>query len=114
MYTFHLSYKESIQTVQTVSFFLPQAAFHFQFGGPEDQSNPYSISNLRRAFYQIDHTILMAAQRQDWLTVHRWLLTKNLMSQVQNVYYQEQKLYHPEKIIALLAYSELKTFQDMF
>ena len=60
-----------------------QAAFHLQYSGARaENSNPLGSVSTRPALHQLDGDIVLYTKRQDWLSVHRLLLLRNLINQV--------------------------------
>lgn len=63
-----------------------QASFHYQNNGPFHGGDPCSISNFNMASHLIKSTISVAKSRSCWLDVHRLLLLKYLIAQV-NIFF---------------------------
>ncbi|CAH1232405.1 Hypp453 [Branchiostoma lanceolatum] len=58
-----------------------KARFHFVYGGPEDNQDPFTGPNLRAACMHVDHLIKYYLERNDLLSVYRWLTSRALMHQ---------------------------------
>ncbi|XP_070573292.1 uncharacterized protein [Ptychodera flava] len=65
---------------QNAFFSHEKAAFHFQQGGPEDRYNPYSVSNLKTTNVFIKSKIEEYVNKQDYLSVFKWILTRSLIN----------------------------------
>ncbi|KAI8507211.1 hypothetical protein Bbelb_145910 [Branchiostoma belcheri] len=58
-----------------------KARFHFVYGGPEDNQDPFTGPNLRAASMHVDHLVKYYLERNDLLSVYRWLTARALMYQ---------------------------------
>lgn len=62
-----------------------QAAFHVQYNNIKSgDCAPFSSSAVKQAIHHLDGDIQLLAKRQDWISVHRLLLTRNLIAQVRH------------------------------
>ena len=56
-----------------------QMCLHEQYGSPPHRGDHYSQNNLDLALEEVNRVAVGAKERCDWLNVHRWLLTRQLM-----------------------------------
>ena len=55
---------------------------HMKYRGVPPSADPYSERNLAPASEQVNQAATDAKKKFDWLNVHRWLLTGQLMKNV--------------------------------
>lgn len=55
---------------------------HMKYRGVPPSADPYSERNLAQALEHVNQAATDAKKKFDWLNVHRWLLTGQLMQNV--------------------------------
>lgn len=61
---------------------LLQAAFYHRYAKPKSDGDPFSAANIQTACQAVNEKVAEASRQHDWINVHRWLLTRNLISKV--------------------------------